>query len=61
MVAPLTDLWCVPVTGVQGLNSLEYQICTAPEPFDTLVTGLVDPRASLLLTSEKAVLCKIYN
>ena len=22
-------------------NSLEYQICTAPEPFDTLVTGLV--------------------
>ena len=21
-------------------NSLEYQICTAPEPFDTLVTGL---------------------
>ena len=23
-------------------NSLEYQICTVPEPFDTVVTGLVD-------------------
>ena len=36
-----TDLWCVHVTGVQRLNSLEYQICTAPGPFDTHVTGLV--------------------
>ena len=28
-------------------NSLEYQICTAPEPFDTLVTGLVAPGLTL--------------
>ena len=50
-VAPLTHL--APVTHhrtvvgtchwwVSGRrpNSLEYQICTAPEPFDTVVTGL---------------------
>ena len=51
-VAPLTHL--APVTHHRTVvgtchwwvtgrrpNSLEYQICTAPEPFDTLVTGLV--------------------
>ena len=50
-VAPLTHL--APVTHHRTVvgtchwwvtgrrpNSLEYQICTAPEPFDTLVTGL---------------------
>ena len=53
-VAPLTHL--APVTHHRTVvgtchwwvtgrrpNSLEYQICTAPEPFDTLVTGLPPP------------------
>ena len=48
-----THVWCVTrarcMSGATGAadsgsaqrpNSLEYQICTAPEPFDTLVTGL---------------------
>ena len=54
--SPYTVLWCHPpsacdspqncgvytvhVTAVQRPNSLEYKICTAPEPIDTLVTGL---------------------
>ena len=55
-VAPLTHL--APVTHHRTVvgtchwwvtgrrpNSLEYQICTAPEPFDTLVTGLTSPAA----------------
>ena len=41
---PTTELRWVHVTGGKRPNSLEYQICTAPEPFDTLVTGL-SPRA----------------
>ena len=32
-------------------NSLEYQICTAPEPFDTLVTGLGFPSILTLSNS----------
>ena len=35
-----TPGWCVPLHGVQGPISLEYQICTATIPFDTLVTGM---------------------
>ena len=58
-VAPLTHL--APVTHHRTVvgtchwwvtgrrpNSLEYQICTAPEPFDTLVTGLVSPNQASL-------------
>ena len=29
-----------PLHGGQGSISLEYQTCTSPYPFDTLVTGL---------------------
>ena len=56
-VAPLTHL--APVTHHRTVvgtchwwaferrpNSLEYQICTASEPFDTLVTGLVPAAAA---------------
>ena len=31
----------VPLHGGQGSISLEYQTCTSPHPFDTLVTGMV--------------------
>ena len=30
-----------PLHGGQGSISLEYQTCTSPYPFDTLVTGMV--------------------
>ena len=64
-VAPLTHL--APVTHhrtvvgtchwwVSGRrpNSLEYQICTAPEPFDTLVTGLVGATQLSCAKTDKA-------
>ena len=33
----------VPLHGGQGSISLEYQTCTSPHPFDTLVTGMPQP------------------
>ena len=69
-VAPLTHL--APVTHHRTVvgtchwwvtgrrpNSLEYQICTAPEPFDTLVTGLVCNSAADYYRVERAVASRL--
>ena len=39
---PLIGGW-EPLHGGQGSISLEYQTCTSPYPFDTLVTGMPPP------------------
>ena len=58
-----------PLHGGQGSISLEYQTCTSPYPFDTLVTGLgiaTPPQLALpedfsLLVTQVFYLCLLFK
>ena len=45
--APTAHGRWVPLHGGQGSISLEYQTCTSPYPFDTLVTGMAQSAPEL--------------